>query len=409
MIQEQRFLFLQGVCSPFFPRLGDALVRLGHAVHKINYCAGDSLYWRKKNATAFRGQMDRLPAFYANQFSKHAITDIVLFGDCRPVHMPAVQLAKAQNVRVHVFEEGYFRPYWITLEQTGVNGHSLFPRDPDWYITQAKNIPDYGNGTPFAAPFWKRAAHDVAHNFWAGLNPILYRGVRSHVPYSPLTEYLGYARRAIRINAQAKRVRDIESKVLREAEAHPFFLLPLQLATDAQIVHHSPFNDMAEALKYTIDSFALHANKTDRLAVKIHPLDPGLVNYRKLLKIWARHAEVADRVFYLESGHLPTLLTKTKGVVTVNSTVGGSALIHNCPTIALGKAIYDLPGLTFQNGLDEFWKNPSKPNSALYRSFRNVVIQHSQINGGFYSGEGIRMAIKNSIPRLLIAGKAINN
>ena len=39
------FLFLQGVCSPFFARLADALEKCGHRVLKINFNVGDDLYW----------------------------------------------------------------------------------------------------------------------------------------------------------------------------------------------------------------------------------------------------------------------------------------------------------------------------------------------------------------------------
>ncbi|WP_441294118.1 capsular polysaccharide export protein, LipB/KpsS family, partial [Bordetella pertussis] len=41
---------------------------------------------------------------------------------------PAVALARASGVRVHVFEEGYFRPHWVTLERGGVNGFRAIAR-----------------------------------------------------------------------------------------------------------------------------------------------------------------------------------------------------------------------------------------------------------------------------------------
>ncbi len=400
-LQKQRFLFLQGVCSPFFPRLADALRAHGHDVRKVNFTVGDRMYWRRGNAVSYRGPMDALPDFYKQQFEAHGTTDIVLFGDCRPVHRPAIELAKALNLRVHVFEEGYFRPFWITLEQGGVNGHSSLPRDPDWYREQAKHVPHFGNGTSFKAPFWKRAAYDVGYNFWAGLNPLFHKGVRSHVPYSPLTEYLGYLRRGIRVQMLRRHSAQQTERLIAEAPDLPFYLMPLQLANDAQIVHHSPFKSMAEAMKKTLISFSEHAPAKSRLAIKIHPLDPGLIDYRGLLFEWSRQAGVADRVIYLESGNLPGLLARASGVITVNSTVGGSSLVHACPTIALGRAIYDLPGLTFQNGLDLFWNQGEKPNSNLFHSFRDVVINLTQVNGGFYSLDGIIIAVKNCLPKLM--------
>ncbi|MFQ6690711.1 capsule biosynthesis protein CapA, partial [Bordetella pertussis] len=46
------FLFLQGVCSPFFDRLGRALRERGHAVRRVNYTVGDAAYWRGGQAYA---------------------------------------------------------------------------------------------------------------------------------------------------------------------------------------------------------------------------------------------------------------------------------------------------------------------------------------------------------------------
>ena len=401
-MSQQRFLFLQGVCSPFFRRLGQALRQAGHAVHKVNFTVGDNVYWRQGQATAFRGPMERLPEFYAQQYAQHGISDIVLFGDCRPVHRPAIELAKQQSIRVHVFEEGYFRPYWVTLERDGVNGNSTLPRDPEWYREESFKVVHYGNGETFKSAFWKRAAYDIGYNFWFGVNPILHWGVKSHVPHHPVREYLSYVSRAVRTQYYARQSRQVEAQLIREAPQRPFYLLPLQLDSDAQIIYHSPFASMAQAMQHVLDSFARCASAQTRLAVKIHPLDPGLVNYRKQLLDAARRLGLADRVFFLESGNLPALLSATKGVVTVNSTVGGSALVHSRPTIALGTAIYAMPGLTFQGTLDEFWHTDSRPDKELFRHFRDVVIWRTQINGGFYSGDAISLAVKNSAARLIM-------
>lgn len=396
----QQFLFLQGVCSPFFPRLARSLREVGHAVKKVNFTVGDRAYWKQGGATAYRGDMAHLPGFYERYYDYHGITDIVLFGDCRPVHQPAVQLAKKRQIRVHVFEEGYFRPYWVTLERGGVNGNSQLPRDPYWYREEAKRTPSYGNGESFVAPFWRRAAYDVGYNFWAGLNPILHRGVKSHVPYSPAVEYLSYVRRAASVKKRAACDERIIRQVLQEALANPFYVFPLQINTDAQIRFHSPFKNMLDAVHQVLRAFAENAPAFSRLLIKAHPLDPGLINYSKFIARWVRDLDVAGRVFFVESGNLPSLLDGASGVVTVNSTAGASALLHGCKTVTLGKAIYALEGLTFQGGLQDFWHAQHRPDKKLFAAFRNVVIHHTQLNGGFYSKAGIEMAVRNALPKL---------
>jgi len=405
MSPKQRFLFLQSVCSPFFQRLGKLLKEHGHVVRKVNFTFGDQVYWRQGGSVNFRGPMHTLPEFYSCQYHDHGITDIVLFGDCRPVHRPAIAVARQQGIRVHVFEEGYFRPYWITLERDGVNGNSRLPRDPEWYKEEAKKLPHFDNGTPFRAPFWNRAAYDIGYHFWMGLNPIFHHGVKSHAP-NPVVEYLSYIRRGLRIKRYEATSRKLEAQLIAEAAANPYYLMPLQLASDSQITHHSPFRSMAEALRVAMVSFALHAPRHTRFAAKIHPLDPGLVDYRQLMAKWGTELEISDRIVYLESGNLPLLLTHTAGVITVNSTVGGSSLIHGRPTVALGTALYDMPSLTFQGGLDRFWVDGEGPDRHLVRSFRDVVIDRCQVNGGFYSNDGIRLAVTNSLPKLSARNRA---
>jgi len=419
----QRFLLLQGQCSPFFPRLAQALAAAGHRVHKIHYTTGDRLYWRlygpnhrATTATTCRGPMTALPDFYARQYRQHRITDIVLFGDCRPVHRPAIELAKQHGIHVHVFEEGYFRPHWITLERDGVNGHSSLPRDPDAYRLPPP-LPLRGEGArgyvnpgrervaaiAFKTAFWKRAAYDIGYHLCGPLNPILHPGVKSHAAAHPFKEYLGYIARGLLIPHRERQSRRLQTRLIDQSQQHPFYLLPLQLASDAQIVHHSPFASMTEAMLHTLVSFARAAPPDTRLAVKLHPLDPGLTNYRKHLYTAARKLGIQHRVFFLASGHLPALLAATRGVITVNSTVGSSALIHHKPVIALGSAIYALPGLTFQGTLDEFWQTTTPPDKTLFPHFRDVVIERTQINGGFYCAAGIALAVRNAVVRLSAA------
>jgi len=60
------------------------------------------------------------------------------------------------------------------------------------------------------------------------------------------------------------------------------------------------------------------------------------------------------------------------------------ALYHKSPVKVLGRAIYDIENLTYQKSLEQFWKNPTKPDKNLYIKFRNYLIKNTQINGNFY-------------------------
>jgi capsular polysaccharide export protein len=207
-------------------------------------------------------------------------------------------------------------------------------------------------------------------------------------------EYLGYARRFTLLRWWKPR----DSKLIADlvASNKPYFVLPLQLSSDAQIRDHSRFANMEEVIEFVIESFARHAPSASRLVIKNHPLDMGLTGYERVIARLAKEFDVLGRIDYLESGDLDLLVRHAQGLVTVNSTVGGVSLGLDCPTTTLSDPIYNLPGLTFQAGLDDFWQQGEPPNRELFRRFRNTVVYATQINGGFYCGKGIALAVKNS-------------
>lgn len=397
---DRKFLFLQGVASPFFDQLADALIQANHDVYKINFCGGDSFYWRNKAAWNFTDRIENLARFIEIKFQQFQFTDIILFGDMRPVHIDAIALAKQYQAKIWVFEEGYIRPNWLTLETNGVNGNSFFPKNPDYYLEQARQIPSYLDGLDTGYSPYIRLLHDINYNFARYSQYFRFRHYKLHRPQSPLVEYLGWAKQFyLQKTVGEYYANKVYHKLLKNNTA--FFLFPLQLHYDAQIIHHSPFNNIQEAITMVLESFAQHAGQEEVIVFKNHPLDIGLINYRAFIKTLQKELKLEDRVIFIDGGHLPSLLSRCKGTITINSTVGVSALLHNSPVITLGNAIYNMQGLTFQGSLDEFWTQAKPPNKTLFRSFRNTVIHHTQINGNFYTPKGIAMAVKQSVQRIL--------
>ncbi|GHE20528.1 capsule biosynthesis protein [Halomonas urumqiensis] len=390
------FLFLQGVCSPFYQQLGERLTRDGHHVTKVHFNGGDTLYWSRDagKAVAFKAPLSELPGFLDSLYQRHAITDQLIFGDRRPVHRPAIERGKAAGVRNHVFEEGYFRPHWITLERDGVNGHSLLPRDPAWYLDTGKALPKAPSPREFQSPFKVRAVHDVRYHLASLANPVMFPRYRNHAPITAPVEYAGYIKRFTQLRfwkaQDAQRILDLV------ASKRPYYMLPLQLNSDAQIRDHSPFANMQEVMDRVMGSFAEHAPSDALLCIKNHPLDMGLSHYARCIRKLQRYYGLEGRIVYLESGNLNVLLKHAAGTVTVNSTVGIVSLHHKTPTMALSDPIYHMAGLTFQGELDEFWHQPPKPDARLYRCFRDTVIHATQLNGGFYCQPGIELAVENA-------------
>ncbi|WP_311944967.1 capsule biosynthesis protein [Halomonas piscis] len=394
------FLFLQGVCSPFNARLASRLEHEGHRVIKLHFNAGDIVYWGRQghHRHLFRGRLEALGDYVQTLWQRYGVTDQIVFGDRRPIHRTAVENAPRAGIRTHVFEEGYFRPFWVTLEREGVNGHSLLPRDPAWFRDAASALPRPQAPRHFTSRFKVRALHDVCYHLAGLANPLVAPHYRNHSSLTAPWEYAGYIRRFTWL--RYRRVKDhnrIRSLLLSR---RPFFILPLQLNTDAQIRDHSAYANMQEVIAATLASFARHAPSDAVLCIKNHPLDQGLCGYERLVNRLAREYDIAPRVVFLESGDLNRITRHAAGTVTVNSTTGLVALGHGCPTIALGDPIYQLPGLTFQGSLDAFWRAPTPPSATLFACFRRTVMHATQINGGFYNQPGIDLAVEGAAQRL---------
>lgn len=399
---QRKFLLLQGVSSPFFARLSDRLIAAGHQVFKVNFNCGDAAYWFPRNAWNFRGALSALPEWLTRKFESHGFTDVVLFGDRRPIHVPAISCAKRLGVTVHVFEEGYFRPNWVTLERAGVNRYSALPRDPDWYLKNASRIPEHTHQRVHT-PLSVRAAHDIAYHLAGIGNFIGYPNYRTHRPYNAAVEYAGLARRFALLGFHARQDKVICDRLVNERK--PFFLLPLQLDSDAQIREFSHFSGMSEVIDTVVNSFAGAAPPEAHLLIKNHPLDPGIVDYPALISRITQQYRIKDRVHFIETGDANPLLEHAKGVVLVNSTVGTAALETGRPIKALADPIYNLPGLTFQGNLDDFWKGGDVPDPQLLAAFRKIVMHGTLVNGGFYTRESMDMAAQGAL-RLLTAAKS---
>jgi capsular polysaccharide export protein len=133
---KRRFLFLQGPPGPFFWLLAQELEQRGHPVFRINFNGGDRATGPSE-AVNYRGSRTNWNRYIDRFIRDNKITDILLFGDCRPLHMAAHGMAKLRGINIHVFEEGYIRPHWVTMEPDGVNGYSTLTRDPAVLIDQA--------------------------------------------------------------------------------------------------------------------------------------------------------------------------------------------------------------------------------------------------------------------------------
>ena len=395
-VESRKFLFLQGPPGPFFRLLANRLVEQGAGVRRINFSGGDKYDW-PSDSVDYVGLMRRWPLFFDRVVLDWGITDLVLFGDCRPVHKVAIRLAQLRGIRVHVFEEGYIRPDWMTLERDGVNGHSPITRDPDLILAAARALPPIPKLPSITADFKRRARDSYWHYHHVFFGKLRFPFYRTHRQGSLFLDAIGWVLKFAR-----KPIRDAQAeKTIKYVEGGDFFLFPLQLTGDYQIRDHSPFGSMLVAMEYVLASFARFAPPSVNLLIKEHPLDSGYLSWRQRIMFEARRLGIDDRVFHIDGGDLQTLTEASRGMVCVNSTSGTLALEVGKPVAVLGEAVYDVPGVTHQSGLDTFWSLPEMPDRGLYDAFKRMLHAQCLVRGGLASKSGVETLVDNSAERLL--------
>jgi capsular polysaccharide export protein len=376
----KKILLLQGPMGDFFKRLDDYLRSRGAVTFRIGFNAADALFSHKDNYTPFRGRPEEWREYIRSYLKEKKIDNILLFGDCRYYQSEAIKAAKESGVEVYVFEEGYIRPNYVTLEPWGVNAYSSLPKDPAFYKRLDPASFSYTKADPVHPSFGKMAFEASIYYIIAYLGKPLYPHYRHHRELDPFKEAF-YGLRSL---WRKQKYKFMERGVLARILQKPYFFVPLQTHSDFQLRVHSPYGRMEEFIEEVMRSFALHAPKESSLVIKHHPMDRGRRDYTPFIVALAKELRVEERVKSVHDLHLPTLLAHTLGTITINSTVGLQALYHRSPVKVMGKALYDIEGLCDQKPLREFWSDPTPPDRELYERFRGFVIDKTQINGSFY-------------------------
>jgi capsular polysaccharide export protein len=384
-LRGKRVLLLQGPVGPFFARLAKDMRGAGAQVFKVNFNGGDWAFSPSRDFARvfnFTGHLDGWSTYLDALVKRLGIDVVMLFGDCREIHVAARDVAKANGIEVGVFEEGYLRPDHMTLERDGVNYHSTVPDNPMVYreyaekpVPAARRLGDtFGHAALWAMCYYLMASV-LKCFFWR----------YQHHRRLTWWEGLFWVRSFIRKQRYARFESGIQ-EMLAGSRKKQYFLVPLQASIDSQVKVHSDYGSIEQFITEVAHSFSRHAPDSSVLVFKHHPIDRGYTDYTKLIGELVELHGLQGRCLYVHDLHLPTLLDNARGVVTINSTVGISAMQHRCPVKVCGNALYDIQGLAFQGSLEQFWKlaHVHVPDPVLVRGFRNYLILHTQHNGSFY-------------------------
>lgn len=381
LLASRRVMLLQGPMGNFFRQLSSWLKLHQVECFKVNFNAGDVVFFNGAQTYNYHGRLANFKKWLAVKLTELDIDTIVCFGDCRFYHVVGLQLARELGIKIFVFEEGYIRPDYITLERGGVNDYSQLRERFQAMDGQELPTPDKPESidTRFGWMVFVAFSYYLSWVLFFWLFPFY----KHHRLISPLAEAFfwirSFIRRVINYHIEPYRFLDIIKNYDRR-----YFIVALQVHNDSQVRVHSDYNDVEEFIIEVLESFADNAPKDKHLVFKHHPMDRGYRHYGHLLRTHTAALGIADRVHYICDVHFPTLMKHSIGLVTINSTSGLQSLFHEKPVKLLGRAIYALPKLTYQGGLDQFWANPGRVNRLAYRRFRCALVHYSQLNGSYY-------------------------
>ena len=383
LLKAKKALLLQSPMGGYFAQVGDWLQRNQVECCKLILNGGDWLFSRQLKNLHYRGRLSTFEDWLILQIKQHQFDALVCFGDCRFYHRIAKKVAHDLSINFYVFEEGYIRPNYITFEKNGVNDFSHFK---DHYISVDDSLPDLPKrDTPLAVD--SKFSHLIVTAIGYYLAWIccffLYPFYKHHRMISPMMEVFYWLKSALQRVINYQREPHIFLNLIQH-RSEQYYIVALQVHNDSQVRVHSDYADVTEFIEEVVVSFAKYAPKSQHLVLKHHPMDRGYRNYRRYIQVLSSKYGLRGRVHYVCDVHLPTLMKHSLGVVTINSTTGIQALHHGKPVIALGRAIYNLPKLTYKGSLNEFWSNPGRVNKLSYRRFRYALVGYSQLNGSYY-------------------------
>lgn len=378
LLTHRHVLLLQGKMGGFFNRFSTFLQTQDIKVSKINFNAGDAFFYHHPNTYEYTDTLAQFSAWLQAFIEKHDIDAVVCFGDCRPHHTQAGCVSEQLGISFFVFEEGYLRPDYITLQEYGINGYSRLNTADIKALKKANDHPLYTHNR-----FYRLSIAAIVYYIIAWIYKSRYPHYSHYRGMTAWQEAIAWLKapwRKLRGYFPDKKLQSM----LTTQESDNYFLISLQVHNDSQITHHSDYRDVVQFIDESIASFAKHADQQQLLVFKHHPLDRGHRDYRELVSSLSERYQVANRVFYGCDMHLPTLMKHSIGMVTINSTTGLQSVYHKKPTKVMGRAIYDTPKLIDQKALKDFWQRPESPDNEFYLRFREYLIEQTQLNGAFY-------------------------
>ena len=219
-----------------------SLESYGHATNQISFNQGDKIFWaNKRSFIPFTLPIHAWSGFLQRGFQEKQITDLVIYNDTRPFHKTAIQAAHAKGINVHIFEEGYLKPYWITYERDGSNGNSKLMS-----LAQSAVVPDHLIRDPDPVPAPCRWGDMREHIFYCAVYHwcILcanrqFLNFTSHREISIRKEFQLHLKQLV--FTPARIAARFWANLTLKCRTFSYHLILMQLQHDSAFQNHSPF------------------------------------------------------------------------------------------------------------------------------------------------------------------------
>tara|TARA_Y100001934_G_scaffold167448_1_gene199023 strand:- start:288 stop:1568 length:1281 start_codon:yes stop_codon:yes gene_type:complete len=358
--------------------------------HDVEYVSDvtslQSVYYQKTLAQELPKDFIEVCARYSvllkSFLIENSISLVLMHNDMRWQHAVAIKVLNELNIPYFVTERGMVRPYTTTLDFIGVNANSnvaRFPEDYSYY--DDISVEDYR-----LLPKSSRIATYTRFGLFVLLSKV---GdfLRFNVGYRHKHfSFLSYIKIFLNENVGSKFNRTQQHEKLPDS----YVYFPLQVSGDSQILVHSDFSSMQEAIACVEREFYA-ANLDDvKLVINLHPMEPD-------------SSYVFDPRTVISKAPTHTLINECKSVITINSTVGVEALRQGKLVYLLGRAyfadsdyMYITPrGDQLSVKLVEYFKYDSSPGKLNNCSeFIKDVSMRNQILGDVYQYDN--SVIKNA-------------
>jgi capsular polysaccharide export protein len=376
---QSNVLLLQGPVGNFFNEFAKHIIRHGGRAFKIHFTFAEKFFYDQKEEFFYKNTIDEWPKYFIKFVKKNKIDRVYLMNDSRPYHKPIVKICTDMDIDLFVFEDGYFRPGYITLEPFGVNGNSQFPKFSFDNLNGNQYLPNLEMN--LYPKNYSRILFSLISNF----NFIT---SRNYKPYRPINSFYWtvrllrkYLLKVISILKDSIAIK----KILKTDDDIKIFFVPLQVFDDTQIKYHSKYKNTFEFILEILQSFGALNSRTFKVIIKQHPGDRGAINYKNFIKEKAELYGISKNICFNSTTNADELINIADGVILINSTVGINSLLKNKRVHCSGVSVYR--ELCQNIDLNEFINNTLNSKYSYDTNNSKFLIKlknATQIKGSFH-------------------------